>query len=161
MLIKTLMLIVESFRNTKMFVLRLPILQMCVKSIVPLFVTFATLQMHVHLDLILCILLWALVPCGASSQPRHNPEDESGSRVSGETRETLQQGTNHAAPDSWLRDATMGCYSVVLQNKIYVGTEYLGKTFSNWWVKIMQCQTRCYYRMLWCYNGIHTRRVGT
>ena len=57
MLIKTLMLIVESFRNTKMFVSRLPILQMCVKSIVPLFVTFATLQMHVHLDLILCILL--------------------------------------------------------------------------------------------------------
>ena len=108
-----------------------------------------------------CIFSWRTLPCALPGHLSHNPEDESGSRVSGETRETLQQGTNHAAPDSWLRDATMGWYSVVLQNKIYVGTEYLGKTFSNWWVQIMQCQTRCYYRMLWCYNGIHTRRVGT
>ena len=47
------------------------------------------------------------MPCGASSQPRHNPEDESGSRVSAETRETLQEGTNHAArPDRWGRDDT-------------------------------------------------------
>ena len=50
------------------------------------------------------------MPCGASSQPRHNPEDESGSRVSAETRETLQEGTNHAArPDRWGRDDTLNC----------------------------------------------------
>ena len=51
------------------------------------------------------------MPCGAPSQPRHNPEDESGSRVSAETRETLQEGTNHAArPDRWWgRDDTLNC----------------------------------------------------
>ena len=80
------------------------------------------MRVGVHLQVHLDILLWRpaqAVPCalawlaGPPCSAWHNPEDESGSRVSGETRETLQQGTNHAALYSWLLQDGTACYKRV------------------------------------------------
>ena len=88
----------------------------------------------VHLQVDLDILLWIpaqAVPCalawlaGPPCSGWHNPEDESGSRVSGETRETLQQGTNHAAPDSWLLQDGRACYNNDTKNMILIPSRNL------------------------------------